>query len=168
MHKMISLLAVMSAACVSTPDEPPATVVKQEVRPVVATDILEGRWLIQAVNGRPTNNLWLKLGGEGSAIMTKRSDGGINIGSPQPPTKAFLGCNDLYLTGWTRNGDKLSLSIEGSMKTERGCDAVTVALEEQAHEIFRKAMTMEFHAPSDLRLINEVGTLTMKRAPAAR
>jgi heat shock protein HslJ len=158
----------MITACVSAPEKPPTTVVKQEVRSAVVTDVLEGRWLIEAVNARSTTGLWLELGGEGSVVMTKRGDGGFDIRSPQPPTKAFLGCNNLHFTGWTRNGDTLRLSMDGSMRTERGCDTETVALDEQAFRILRESMTMEFQAPSSLRLINEVGTLSLKRAPAVR
>ena len=73
---------------------------------------------MSAVNEHPTTGLWLELGREGSVVMTRRADGGINIGSPQPPMGAFLGCNNLHLTGWTRNGDKLNLGLEGSHKTE--------------------------------------------------
>lgn len=106
------------------------------------------------------------LGSGWSLAGKRRADGGINIGSPQPPTSAFLGCNNLHLTGWDRNGDKLNLGLEGSHKTERGCDAVTTALEEQAYAVLRKSMTMEFTPPGGLRLINEQGTLELKRVAA--
>jgi hypothetical protein len=131
---------------------------------VTANDNLPGRWTIAVVNGKPTSRLWLEFGGEGPVIATKRADGGFNIGGPQPPTRAHLGCNDLHLNGWTRNGDKLNLGIEWSRRTERGCASpADSAIEEQAYAILRKTMTMELAPPDRLRLINEHGTLDLVR-----
>ena len=50
-----------------------------------------------------------------------------------------------------------------SVRTERGCDPATMALEEQAYAILSKTMTVEFTLPSRLRLINENGTLDLVR-----
>lgn len=133
-----------------------------EVRPVVAQDNLQGRWSIAAVNGRVVNGPWILFGGEGLGTAT-HTGGGILINSPQPPTRAYLGCNDLGLNGWVRNGDKLVLGTDHSMKTERGCNATTMALEEQVHAILGKTMTMELTPPDRLRLINEIGTLDLLR-----
>ena len=126
-------------------------------------DNLQGRWTIIAVNGRPGSGLWLELGGQGLGTVTK-TEHGIFVRSPEPRTRAFLGCNDLRLNGWTRNGDKLTLGIEMSSMTERGCDPATDALETQAHAILRKTMTMEFTAPDRLRLVNANGSLELVRS----
>jgi len=154
------LLTLALAACSGAPVSLPPP--HADIRPVVAKDSLQGRWAISAVNGRQGNGLWLDLGGEGSATVT-RTEGAVFIGSPQPPTRAFLGCNDLHLTGWTRNGDKLTLGSDYSRMTERGCDPATIALETRARAILGKTMTMEFAPPSRLRLINENGTLDLVR-----
>lgn len=151
-------LALVSCASGPTPIPPP----EAEVRPVVAQDHLQGRWTVTAVSGRSSSGPWLELGGEGPVTITK-SERGTLVGSPQPPTKAYLGCNNLYLNGWTRNGDKLTLGIEYSRKTERGCDDATMAAEERIHAILRKAMTMELTPPDRMRLINEHGTLDLVR-----
>lgn len=168
MHKIAFMLPFALAACVSAPAILTRSPLAEEARPAVGNENLRGRWVISAVDGQPTTQLWLELGQEGTVAMTKRADGGINIGSPQPPTSAFLGCNNLQLTGWTRNGDKLSLGLEGSMKTKRGCDAATIALEERAYAILRTVMTMDFDAPGELRLISEKGNLNLKRSAAVR
>jgi len=149
-------LAACSSGSVSLP--PPDA----EVRPVVANDGLQGRWTITAVNGRQGNGLWLELGGEGLGTLTKTGSG-IFVGSPQPRTRAYLGCNDWRPNGWTRNGDKLTLGTEMSFMSERGCDAATMALETEAYAILRKTMTMEFTPPDRLLLINENGTLQLVR-----
>lgn len=130
---------------------------------MVQGDRLEGRWTITAVNGVAVSRLSLELGSEGPPIIERRADGGVNIGRPGPATIADLGCNKLHLNGWTRNGDKLMLGIEGSTKTEMGCDPATMAAEEQAQGIMRRPMTMEFTPPSRLRLVNEAGTLDLAR-----
>jgi len=132
------------------------------VRPVVAKDNLQGRWTITALNGRQASGSWLELGGEGRATITTK-ERGIFIDSPRPPTRAHLGCNDWHPNGWTRNGDKLALGTEMSVRTERGCDPATMALEQQAYAILSKTMTMELAAPNRLRLINENGTLDLAR-----
>lgn len=138
------------------------TIVVQEVRPVVANDNLQGRWTITEVNGKQANGPWLDLGGEGLATITKKGNG-IFVASPQPETRAFLGCNDWHPSGWTRNGDKLTLGREMSRRTERGCDDATMALDDEAHAILNETMTMEFTPPNGLRLINEKGTLELLR-----
>jgi heat shock protein HslJ len=155
------LLPLLLAACASAPAPLPPP--DAEVRPVVAQDRLEGRWTITAVNGRPVSRLFLELGAEGLPVVERRADGGMNIGRPGPATIAMLGCNKLRLNGWTRNGDKLMLGIDGSTKTEMGCDPATMAAEEQTHAILRRPMTMEFTPPARLRLINEAGTLELVR-----
>ena len=80
-----------------------------EVRPVVARDNIQGRWIVSQINGRQVTGLWLELGGEGAASITKIGNA-VFVASPQPETKAFLGCNDWHPSGWTRNGDKLTLA----------------------------------------------------------
>ena len=133
-----------------------------EARPVVAEDSLQGRWTITRVSGRQVTGLWLELGGEGLAKITKTGNA-IFVASPQPPTRADLGCNRWTPSGWTRNGDKLTLGREMSSRTEMGCDAVTAALDEEAYAILSRTMTMEFTPPNRLRLINESGTLHLVR-----
>lgn len=160
MSRLIASIFLTLAACAGDPAPvaPPDT----DVRPVVAKDNLQGRWAIVAVDGQRVERLWLTLGGEGPTTVT-RTDSGVFVGSPQPVTRAFLGCNDLRLQGWTRNGDKLALGIDYSSRTERGCDPVTMAREEQVYTILRQAMTMEFTPPDRMRLINESGTLDLVR-----
>lgn len=160
MIRLALLLPLALAACASDPVSIPPP--DAEVRPVVGKDSLQGHWTITAVNGLQSNRLWLKLGGEGLGTITKTGNA-IFVGSPEPRTRAYLGCNDLHLNGWTRNGDKLTLGVEMSRMTERGCDPATEALETQAHAILRKTMTMEFTPPNRLRLINENGTLELVR-----
>jgi len=133
-----------------------------EVRPVIAEDNVQGRWRITAINGRQVSRLWLELGGEVQATITTTRNA-VFVTSPQPLTKAFLGCNDWYPSGWTRNGDKLILGVEMSHRTERGCDSVTEAVDDKAYAILRETMTMEFTPPSHLRLINAIGTLDLDR-----
>ena len=130
----------------------------------MAADNLQGRWIIAAVNGRQVSGLWIELGGEGAATITHKA-GGVYVASPQPPTRAFLGCNEWRPSGWTRNGDKLSLGTEMSTRTERGCDTAREALDEAAYAILRRTMTMELTPPARLRLINEFGTLDLVREP---
>lgn len=138
------------------------TVVVQEVRPVVANDSLQGRWTITAVNGKQSNDLWIDLGREGLATVTKRGNA-VFVASPQPQTRAYLGCNDWHPSGWTRNGDKLTLGREMSRRTERGCDVATMAMDDEAYAILNETMTMEITPPNRLRLINEKGTLDLVR-----
>jgi len=133
-----------------------------DVRPIVASDKLEGRWTIDSVNGRPSSGLWLELGGEGRAAITK-TETAVFVASPQPSTRAFLGCNDWYPSGWTRNGDKLILGVEMSRRAERGCDPAREALDDEAYAILRTTTAMEFTPPDRLRLINESGTLELVR-----
>ena len=133
-----------------------------EVRPVVAKDDLQGRWTITGVKGRQVSGLWLELGGEGLGRVLKTGNG-LLVSSPQPLTRAFLGCNDWHPNGWMRNGDKLTFGIEMSVRTERGCDAATMALDEDAYAILHETMTMEFTPPNRLRLINQNGTLDLVR-----
>jgi hypothetical protein len=139
-------------------------IVVQEVRPAVASDNLQGRWIIASVNGRKVHGLWIELGGEGPASVTRRADGGLNVGAPQPRSRAYLGCNYWHPNGWTRNGDKLTFGREMSSRSEIGCDADTVALDDDAYAILSRTMTMEFIPPDRLRLFNESGTLELVRS----
>jgi len=161
MIRISPLLSLVLAACATNPNLLPPP--EATVRPVVATDNLQGRWTITAVNGRQSDGLWLELGGEGLGTVTRTESGGILVGSPQPRTRAYLGCNDWHPNGWTRNGDKLIFGREMSFITERGCDPATMALEDQAYAILSNAMTMELTPPSRLRLISENGTLDLVR-----
>lgn len=160
MNRLPLIFTLALAACASgtAPAMPPPV----EVRPVFASDDLQGRWSIVSVNGRASSGLWIDLGGEGHATITE-SGNAVFVASPQPLTRAFLGCNDWYPSGWTRNGDKLMLGVEMSHRTERGCDASREALDEEAYAILRTAMTMELTPPDRLRLINEKGTLELVR-----
>ena len=133
------------------------------MRPIIASDDLQGRWAIASVNGQPAKGLWLEFGGEGRAAITERN-GALFVASPQPPTSAFLGCNNWYPSGWTRNGDKLVLGVAMSHRTERGCDVATMTLDDAAYAILTKAMTMELTPPDRLRLINESGTIDLVRS----
>jgi heat shock protein HslJ len=158
--RLALMLPLVLAACTSGPVViPPSNV---DVRPVVANDSLQGRWTISAVNGRQVTGLWLDLGGEELGTVTK-TERGLLVRSPQPFTRAFLGCNNWQPNGWARNGDKLTLGMEMSFRTERGCDPDTMALDDQAYAILSKTMTMEFTRPSRLRLINENGRLDLAR-----
>lgn len=161
MLRFAVLMPFAVGGCATTPiaSSPPLT----EVRPVVAQDNLQGRWTITAVNRRQVSGLWLELGREGLGTVTKTGNG-IFVGSPQPLTRAYLGCNDWHPNGWTRNGDKLNFGIEMSPRTERGCDAATMALDDEAYAILSQTMTMELTPPRRLRLINENGTLDLVRS----
>lgn len=166
MIRLALLLPLTLAACAVRADSPPSPgsagrPAAEEVRPAASPD-LRGRWTVTAVNGRPESGLWLELGGEGPATITKKGSG-IYVASPQPPTKAFLGCNSWHPSGWTRSGDKLTLGREMSRRTERGCDAASEALDDEAYAILSKTMTMEFASPNRLRLANESGTLELIR-----
>jgi hypothetical protein len=105
----------------------------------------------------------LELGGEGPMTTEKHADGGIIVKAPRPASHASLGCNEVHLQGWTRNGDKLMVGTELAPRTERGCDARTERLDQAAYDILRLAMTMELTPPDRLRLINEKGTLDLVR-----
>ena len=159
--KRLALLAALIPAACST-DNVPAPTTRAEVRPVVATDSLQGRWTFTAVNGKHGNGLWLELGGEGLTTVTKIGNS-ILVESPSTPTRAYLGCNDWHPGGWTRIGDKLTLGREMSRRTERGCDAATMALDDEAYAILNETMTMELTPPNRLRLINSIGTLDLVR-----
>ena len=151
------LPAVLAACSTGKAPLPPA---QADVRPIVANDDLRGRWTITRVNGRQSSGLWLEFGGEGLATITKTKNA-VFVASPQPPTRAYLGCNDWHPSGWTRNGDKLTLGVEMSRRTERGCDPDRMALDDEAYAILTKTMTMEFTPPNRLRLINDNGTLEL-------
>jgi len=130
---------------------------------VIATDNIQGRWTINQVNGEQVTGLWLELGGEGAAIITN-SGNAIFVALPQPETKAFLGCNNWHPSGWSRSGDKLTLGTELSHRTERGCDAATMAIDDAAYAILRGTMTMELTPPNQLRLISANGSLELVRS----
>lgn len=141
------------------------TIVTQDqtlVRPVVAQDSLRGRWTIAAVNGRKVAGPWIEFGAEGLGTVTKRGNA-VFVASPQPPTQTYLGCNNWYPNGWSRNGDKLTFGREMSRRTERGCDAARAALDDEAYAILIETMTIEFAPPDGLRLINENGSLDLVR-----
>lgn len=161
--RIVLLLPFVLGSCAGAAVVAPPSIA--DVRPVVAADNLEGRWAITAVNGRPVRGPWLELGGEGLGTVTD-TGAGVFVASPQPPTRAFLGCNNWYPNGWARNGDKLRFGIEMSRRTERGCDPATLALDDAAFAILHEAMTMEFTPPDRLRLINEKGTLDLARGEA--
>ena len=157
------ILSLALTACVSVPSIAPAAQLQKEVRPAVVSDNIRGRWSILSVNGQEASRAWLEFGAEGPPVVAQRPDGGFNIGVPGVPTTAFLGCNWLHLNGWTRNGDKLALGINGAFRTERGCDERIMAQEEHADAILRLPVTMELTPPGRLRLVNENGTLDLVR-----
>lgn len=157
------LLPVALTACASVASIPPAADQQEEVRPAVTSDDLRGRWSILSVNGQAASGAWLELGAKGPPVVARRPDGGFNIGVPGAPTTAYLGCNWLRLNGWTRNGDKLALGINGATRTERGCDERIMAQEEQGYAIFRLPVTMELTPPGRLRLVNENGSVDLIR-----
>ena len=161
MARLAPLTAFALAACASDMTATPTAI--DQVRPVVAEDRLQGRWAIAEINGQPASNAWIEFGGEGLGTVTRRADGGLNVGSPQPRTRASLGCNEWNPNGWARNGDKLVFGVEMSSRTERGCDPDMMALEEQAFAVLSKPMTMELEPPGSLRLINEHGTVDLVR-----
>lgn len=166
MVRLVLLLPLALPACAVRADIPPPAAaagrpLAEEVRPTSTPD-LRGRWTITAVNGRSEAGLWLELGGEGLATITTRGSG-VYVGSPQPPTRAFLGCNWWRPSGWTREGHKLILGREMSSRTEMGCDEATAALDDEAYAILTQPMSMEFAPPNRLRLANESGTLELTR-----
>jgi hypothetical protein len=160
MIRLSPMLALALVACTMPPVPLPAT--QPEVRPVVAEDQLMGRWAVESVNGHPAPGLWVELGAEGLATIT-RTGTAVFVASPLPPTRAFLGCNNWNPSGWTRTGDKLTLGVEMSHRTERGCDPVTMALDDEAYAILAKTLTMEFTGSDRLRLINERGAIELVR-----
>ena len=81
MRQAAILLPVLVVGCSSHSAVSPPVLV--EAPPVIASDRLQGRWMITAVNEHRTNGrLWLELGGEGPVLITRRPDGGMNIGGP--------------------------------------------------------------------------------------
>lgn len=169
MIRLALLLPLTLAACAVRADSPPSPgsagrPAAEEVRPAASPD-LRGRWTVTAVNGRPELGLWLELGGEGLATITRKGSA-IYVGSPQPRTEAYLGCNWWRPSGWTRDGDRLILGREMSTRTERGCDAAREALDDEAYAILTKPMTMEIAQPNRLRLTNEIGSLELVRKGA--
>lgn len=169
MVRLATLLPLTLAACAVRADIPPSAATAGppaagELRSASAPD-LRGRWTITEVNGRPEPGLWLELGGEGLAAITTKGNA-IYVASPQPRTRAHLGCNWWYPSGWTREGDKLILGREMSMRTEVGCDEAREALDDEAFAILTKPMTMAFTPPDRLRLSNGSGTLELVRKGA--
>lgn len=158
MSRLELILPLALAACSTGTVPLPPT--HADIRSVVTRDGLQGRWAITSVNGRAGNGLWLELGGEGFATVTT-TKGAVFVASPQPPTQAYLGCNDWFPSGWTRKGGKLMLGREMSQRTERGCDEAREALDDEAYAILTKPMTIAFTPPNRLRLINENGTLEL-------
>jgi hypothetical protein len=166
MSRLFLLLCLALAACTVGADIPPPGAAAgpppaKEFQPTPRPD-LRGRWTITQVNARPVSGLWLELGGEGLATITTRGNA-VYVGSPQPPTRTYLGCNSWDPSGWTRDGDKLILGREMSRRTERGCDQAREALDDAAYAIVTKPMTIEFTAPNRLRLTNGNGTLELVR-----
>jgi heat shock protein HslJ len=151
------VLALGLAAC--STGETPAHV---DARPMVAREQLQGRWAIISVDGRASGGLWLEFGGEGLATITSRQNA-IFVALPQPRTRAFLGCNNWYPSGWTPSGDKLILGVAMSHRTERGCDADRMVVDDKAYAILRRPMTMESTSRNRLRLTNEKGELELVR-----
>ena len=168
MVRLALLVPLALAACGIRADPPPlpaaAAPTTVVVRPATTPD-LRGRWTVTAVNGRAVSGLWLELGGEGLATITTTGNA-IYVASPQPPTRAFLGCNWWDPSGWTRSGDKLTLGVEMSRQTERGCDPATEALDDEAYAILRRPMTMALAPPNRLRLANDKGALELIRNAA--
>jgi hypothetical protein len=160
MLRFAALIAFTLVSCTVSSTVPAPRVA--EARSVVGDDNIQGRWTIVAVNGRQVSGLWLELGREGLGTVTKTGSG-IVIASPQPLTRAHLGCNDWLPNGWTRNGDKLTFGLEMSRRTERGCDPAVMALDDESYEILRKPLTMQLTALNHLRLINGTGTLDLVR-----
>jgi hypothetical protein len=161
MIRLVLILPLALTACASLPVTVAAPSAAS-ARPAVAEVSLQGRWSITSVNGGQSNGLWLELGGEGLATITTRGSA-VYVGSPQPPTRAYLGCNWWTPSGWIRQGDKLILGREMSRRTERGCDEATAALDDRAYAILTKPMTFVFASPNRLRLANEKGTLELVR-----
>lgn len=160
MIRLALILPLALANCSMGKVPLPAT--QAEVGAIVAADRLQGRWTITSVNGRQVAGPWLELGGEGiGTVITTNT--AIFVASPRPPSQVHLGCNDWYPNGWARNGDKLTFGIEMSHSTERGCDAATMALDDEVYAIVGKAMTMDYAQPHRLRLINEKGSLELVR-----
>jgi hypothetical protein len=165
MTRVASLLPLALAACATRADKPPppATVVMPvAARPTTALD-LRGRWTVTALSGRPVTGLWLEIGGEGLARITQQGNA-IFVGSPQPTTRTFLGCNWWNRSGWTREGDRLVFGREMSRRTEMGCDAARAAIDAEAYAIVTRPMTMAFLPPDRLSLSNTSGTLDLVRA----
>jgi hypothetical protein len=160
MIRLVLTLVFAVAACSTGTVPLPRT--QTDVRPTAPRVDLWGRWTITSVNGRRANGLWLELGSEGLATVTTKNSA-IYVASPQPPTRAFLGCNNWYPSGWTRIGDELSLGIEMSHRTERGCDAATTAVDDEAYAILHTSMAMEFTSANCLRLVNKHGNLQLSR-----
>ena len=160
MLRLTLMLAVALVSCSAVDAPPPIT--WSGVLPIFASDHLQGRWTISSVNGRPSSGLWLELGGAGFAKITT-TKAAVFVRSPQPPTRAYLGCNDWFPSGWTSNGNKLTLGLEMSHRTERGYDYAREALDSEAYATLSKTMTIEFTSSSRLRLTNDKGVLELFR-----
>jgi hypothetical protein len=166
MVRVFVLLPLLLAACTVRTDIPPSPAaagrpVAEQPPPAAAPD-LKGRWTIAQVNGRSVAGLLLELGGEGLVTLTKVGNA-VYVRSPHPQTRAHLGCNWWHPSGWTREGNTLSLGREASRRTEMGCDEATKALDDQAYAIISKPMSYAFISPDGLRLVNDSGTLELAR-----
>lgn len=170
----VTSCCVAVAAC-TTPSEPEATL-STPSQPASApqstgsfgepapsqADNLEGRWIIIRVNDTTTSNAYIEFGKQALGTIVERGSSS-HILSPQPPTRARLGCNEWSLNGWDIEGGTLKLGVEGSLMTERGCDSDTMAIEEQAYKILSRATTIE-RREDIVILHNEIGGVTLQRA----
>lgn len=132
-------LALALAACATGPVPLPPP--DAEVRPLVGGDRLDGSWTVRAINGQAAAKASLTLRGADVSVR--------------------LPCNSAS-GSMTRNGDKLF--VTALAMTEMAClDPRVSAAEEQMIAVLRLPMTGEFRPPSDLRLVNEAGTLDLVR-----
>ena len=155
MGSVIRSLPLLLAACATAAVACPPAAAPGAASP-------EGRWTIAAVEGRPVRGLWIALGGEGIGTVTRAGDG-LRVASPQPPSRAYLGCNDWHPNGWARDGNTLTMGVEMSHRTERGCDAARMTLDDAALAILMAPMAIAFDGSGRLRLSNARGTLDLVR-----
>ena len=141
MNRLALLLPLALAACTSGPEPLPPP--DAEVRPVVASDRLDGTWTVRAINGQEAANTSVTLGGDSLTLRLP-----CNRGSGR----------------FSRNGDKMFVTAPLAV-TEMVClDPGAAAAEEQMLRIVALPMTMELSPPASLRLVNEAGTLDLVRA----
>ena len=138
MNRSTFLLPLLLVACATapTPFHPP----EADVRPVVAADVLDGRWSIAAVDGRAAQGM----------VIDWQAD----------RLRLTLACNSGSATA-SRNGDKLS--VGGIAMTERACEPARMALDDRVAATLREGVTMEFTPPASLRLVGSGGSLDLVR-----